>query len=108
MNNKLSTYCASIDFKKAFDCINREFLLYKLLLYNIDGKLFKAINGLYNDSRSCINLNDVYTKFSDVKQGDPLSHLLFNLFINDLAKYPTNEQCGVKVGIDKVILAVMC
>ena len=38
MNNKLSTYCAVIDCKKAFDCINREFLLYELLRYNIDGR----------------------------------------------------------------------
>ena len=36
-NNKLFTYCAFIDFKKTFDCINRELLLYKLLGYNIDG-----------------------------------------------------------------------
>ena len=46
INNNLSTYCAFIDFKKAFDCINRELLLYKLLMYNIDGKMFRVINGL--------------------------------------------------------------
>ena len=63
MNQKLHTFCAFIDFKKAFDCINRDFLLYKLLLYNIDGKLFKAINGLYNESKSCIKINNMYTHF---------------------------------------------
>ena len=61
MNNKLSTYCTFIDFKKAFDCINREHLSYKLLRYNIDGRLFKAIR--YNESRSCIKINNKYTDF---------------------------------------------
>ena len=49
--------------------------------------MFKAINGLYNESRSCTNMNDMYTTFfnvdSGVKQDNPLSPLLFSLFIND-------------------------
>ena len=61
MNNKLNTYYAFIDFKKAFDCINREYLLYKLIMYNVYGKLFKAINGLYKESMSCIKINTMYT-----------------------------------------------
>ena len=38
MNNKLSTYCAFIDFKKAFDCINRELLLYTMSLDQYQNK----------------------------------------------------------------------
>ena len=57
INSKISTYCAFIDFEKAFDCINRDLLLYKLLSYNIYGKIFKALNGLYNESRSCMKIN---------------------------------------------------
>ena len=67
MSNKLSTYCAFIDFKKAFDYINREILLYKLFGYNIDGRVFKTINGLYNESRSCIKINNIYTYFFNVE-----------------------------------------
>ena len=40
-------FCAFIDFKKAFDIINRDLLFYRLVSYNIDGKIFKAIKGLY-------------------------------------------------------------
>ena len=44
LNSKLSTYCAFIDFRKAFNCINRDLLQFKLFSYNIDDKIFKAIN----------------------------------------------------------------
>ena len=33
-------FCAFIDFKKAFDSINRNLLFFRLLSYNIDGKIF--------------------------------------------------------------------
>ena len=36
--------------------------------------------------------------------GDPLSHLLFNLFINNLDKDITNEQCGIKVGTVEICI----
>ena len=34
-----------------------------------DRKIFKAINGLYNESRSCTKINDTYTEYFDVKSG---------------------------------------
>ena len=48
----------------------------------------------------------MYTDFfnvdSGVKQVNPLSHLLFNLFINDLVKNINSENCGVKACVDIV------
>ena len=62
MERYLKPY-AFIDFKKAFDCISRDLLLYKLLAFNIDGHIFKAIYGLYVNSQSCIKINDIFTFF---------------------------------------------
>ena len=41
--SKLDTFAALIDMNKAFDSINRPLLLYKLLRYNIQGKMYNAI-----------------------------------------------------------------
>ena len=37
---------------KAFDCVNRELLLNKLLQFNIDGKIYFAIKVLYSDIKT--------------------------------------------------------
>ena len=57
---------AFIDFKKAFDIISRDLLFYRLLSYNIDGKIFKAINSLYKDTVSTVKINDYITGYFDV------------------------------------------
>ena len=43
---KQSTFLTFIDFQKAFDYINHEFLYYKLLNLNINGKVYNSINSL--------------------------------------------------------------
>ena len=43
-------YCAFIDYKKAFDSVNRSFLWHKLLIHYFDGKLFKIIHSLMEKS----------------------------------------------------------
>ena len=45
----LDTFCAFIDLKKTFDCVDKNLLSYKLLMYNIDRNVFKAMNGLYGN-----------------------------------------------------------
>ena len=85
---KLSTFCAFIDFRKAYDCI-RELLWAKLDKIGISGKLPGAIKSLYVSVAACVCLNCFTTDWFDVtcglKQGCCLSPLLFNLIINDLA-----------------------
>ena len=75
--------------RKRVDSINRDLLFYRLLSYNIDGKIFKAIKSLYKDTVSTVKINDYITEYFAVlygfKQGDNLSPTLFNLFINNLA-----------------------
>ena len=68
-SEKMSTFAAFIDFRKAFDCINRDLLFYKMLLYNIDGKIFKSIHSLHDQSQSCIKLNNIFTPFFNVQAG---------------------------------------
>ena len=86
--------------QKAFDWVNRDLLFYKLLEYNIDGKIYNCIKAMYNHPLSYIKLNSYVTEWfptdSGVRQGDSLSPTLFALFINDLAKEMKTLDIGVK------------
>lgn len=85
-NSKI--YTCFVDFKKAYDSIWHEGLLYRLLNYGIRGKLFEIIKNLYSKSFCAIKLDNFRTSFfkysRGVRQGCILSPLLFNLFLNEL------------------------
>ena len=48
-----STFVTYIDFSKAFDCVNRDMLLYKLQANGIDGKMYFIIKAMYSKTLSC-------------------------------------------------------
>ena len=100
------TFVAFIDMQKAFDWVNRDLLWYKLLIHNISGNIYWAIRSLYNNTISCVRLNNLYSKWFDVttgvRQGDNLSPTLFGIFINDLAIEIQNLGLGVTIGEHKV------
>ena len=86
----LSTFLSYVDFKKAFDSVDRSMLLYKLSQIGVKGKFYSAISAMFNNPKSRIQLNEYSTDYFDcpigVKQGDCISATLFAIFINDLAQ----------------------
>ena len=100
------TFVTYIDFSKAFDGVNREMLLYKLIANGVDGKMYFIIKALYSKTSACINVNNRLTEWFDtilgVRQGDCLSPTLFNTFINDLAVGIKLLNMGVQVGEEKI------
>ena len=107
IENKKPVFCAFIDLEKAFDHIDRNLLLYRLIQYNIDGKMYKAVKSLYTNTFSCVKLNnelytDIFSVQFGVKQGDNLSPTLFALYINELAKCIKNLNIGIKYGNLKI------
>lgn len=104
-NNK-SVFTAYIDLKRCFDYIDRDMLLYKLLLNAIDGKMYNSIKSIYASSSSCIRLNNKTTDWFEcrtgVKQGCNLSPTLFSIFANDLVAEVNNLGLGIDVGDRKL------
>ncbi len=74
---RLETFCAFADFQKAFDYVNHDFLLHKLLDIGIDGKTYKVLKSIYAVSTSCVivgdRMMDWFSVTSGVRQGDSLS-----------------------------------
>lgn len=99
IHNNSNLYVAFIDLQKCFDFVDRDIMLYKLLINNIDGKVYISIKNIYQSSESCVRINGVLTNWFDcntgVKQGDNLSPTLFSIFINDLVQEINNLDVGI-------------
>ena len=70
-----------VDFKKAFDSINREVMVDILSLYGFPDKIIKAIEALYTNTKTKVITPDDETGLFDivagVLQGHTLAPLLF-------------------------------
>lgn len=84
-------YCFFIDFKAAFDGVNRSCLFFKLNEIGVSFKFIKMLEILYKDTMNAVwdggSLSDWFTTECGVKQGCKLSPVLFSLFLNDLVDY---------------------
>ena len=61
--NNNQTFYAFIDFKKAFDLVDRDFMLYKLRKIVSSGKYYHAVKALYKTSKSSVQINNVATEW---------------------------------------------
>ena len=91
IKQKKKLYGAFIDFKKAYDTVNRSTLLNTLSKIGIGKHLMANLCSLYGDVNYSIRLGDhILDPISSnlgLKQGCPLSPLLFNIYINNIAEY---------------------
>ena len=89
-------YCCFVDYRKAFDTVNRAKLWSKILSLNINGKLFNVIHNIYSQAKSCVCINSTLSNLFPcsvgVRQGENLSPLLFSIYLSDLSSYLA-ERC---------------
>ena len=87
---KKKLYTCFIDFRKAYDSVWHEAIFYKMEKNGISGKLLDVIKDIYKKTKCVIKIKDSITDYFNytrgVRQGCPLSPILFNLYVNDLFK----------------------
>lgn len=102
LNRNLPTFATYIDFQKAFDCIDRDLLLFTIYDNGVCGKMYFAIKSLYLKTRACVRVNELHTDWFDttrgVRQGDSMSTTLFSIYINSLSKELNQIDSGIKIG----------
>lgn len=94
------TWTVFVDFKSAFDSVWRDGLWWKMREYGVEGKLWRTVMEWYRDSSAIIDWDGVTTGWVEVnkgvRQGCPLSGLLFALFINDIVHDLNSQNSELK------------
>jgi hypothetical protein len=88
---KKKLYTCFVDFKKAFDTIPKDLLWQVLEGLSIIGRILECLCSMYRQDQACLHhpkegLTPTFLCRIRVKQGCPLSPLLFGLFIDGLEK----------------------
>ena len=107
LQNGNRIYCAFIDYKKAFDLIDRSKLWLKLLDIGINGKLFNVIHNLYQNAKSCVQYGSVKSESCfncniGVRQGENMSPLLFAIYLNDFESALSTHYNGLNMVAENV------
>ena len=96
------SYVGFLDFRKAYDTVPHGALFRKLRRAGIQGRMLDFIKALYQQSSLCIQSEAagvvyILPVLRGLRQGCPLSPILFNIFINDI--FDGMEESGAAVPI---------
>lgn len=90
LNQRKKLYAFFIDFRAAFDTVNRNCLFYKLSRIGVSSKFLKTLKSLYKNNEAMIwNGIEVSESFKiemGVRQGCLLSPMIFSLFLDDITE----------------------
>ena len=109
LNKGEKLFCAFVDFTKAFDCVVREVIWYKLIKIGVRGKILNIIMSMYKHVKSKVKINNsIIIGFEcnlGVRQGECLSPFLFAMYINDLEEeFHLKGSEGIDLGMLKIFL----
>ena len=98
-------YACFVDFKSAFDFVNRSALLFKLYSNGVQGKFLQTLKSMFQNARSRVKwggkIGELFENAYGVLQGGVLSPTLFKLFLDDMTGY-LNRNSGVGIGNIKI------
>ena len=98
-SNNSRVYCAFVDYRKAFDLVERSSLWIKMLKEGVNGKILVIIRNLYMKAKSCVRCNNDLSSFFScnigVRQGENLSPTLFAICLNDFQESLSRNYQGL-------------
>jgi hypothetical protein len=104
-------YTAFIDFRKAYDSIFRNILWESLRSMGLHGRMLESVMAMYQNINIRVRLNgqlgDPFSSTLGVKQGDPLSPLLFGLFIDRLEAFLTSEHPDIGINLNGFVINLL-
>ena len=107
---KLQTFCALVDFEKAFDSIQYRLLWSKLSACCVHGKMYSVIRTMYQNLQCSVRvggaLTDWFSQTAGVRQGDTLAPTLFAIYINDLVPEINSLNKGIRIS-DELTLSIL-
>ena len=100
---KRKLFACFIDFKKAYDSVWHEGLFHKMKKNGIMGNFLNLVKDMYKKTNCAVKVRDSTTIFFNytkgVRQGCPLSPILFNMYIDDIFEtVNTNNESDISLG----------
>jgi sorting nexin-29 len=109
--NRKPVYAVFIDFRKAYDCVDRDLLWKSLSSLGLHGHFLESLRQMYADVRIRVRANgqlgEDFSSDTGVKQGDALSPLLFGLFIDRIEGFINGLDTEVGVWLKDMLLRVL-
>ena len=103
-------FSAFVDFKKAFDLVDRDLLFQQLCKLNINGNILGLIKQMYTDTVNMVKINNRFTpefkSYQGVPQGNNQLPTYFNCYIDTLLDELNSSAGGIKIGENRVINAL--
>ena len=96
----------------AFDCVNRDYLIYIFIKNGMHGKMLKLLRDMYSNVMAAVKTKQGFTKPSEcktrIRQGCLLSPELLILFINELEQMlKLSEFRGIHIWEATKVLLLM-
>ena len=108
---KMPVYVAFIDFRKAYDCVDRSLLWESMVSLGVHGCFLESLRAMYEDVRIRVRvggkLGECFHSEMGVKQGDPLSPLLFGIFIDRFEALLDNMLPEHGVHVKDILLKIL-
>ena len=100
----------SLDLAKAFDTVQHDSIRNALFSHGIPENVQQVIYSMYKDATTVVTVPEGTTRGihlkNGVKQGCPISPLIFNLILDDLIKKLDSSGMGIR--IEDAIISCMC